>query len=529
MSNNNTIEKLKLKMFPDKTIEQQNKEEKVNHDIYPSSIPTQGQHPFIEAISSYASFSFSQNPSSLHKIFEDSLDEDLLEKSTKQTSIKHIVLKYALDDNDLYSETSHTNNRKILSVKEKVIMNALIHFHQKIIKSEPTKVIEYTQQSDYPQEMKLYTAVENSVRNKLINKKVQSSSSNNKDIFSCVNLGKLLFGVRGKNKTLEFFAIKVIIISMINLLNEIVSSLITNFNYQNSVNVDIEIFVHLYKKFLVMSNICPYIEKDYSLTFDSFRKKYQMNFTLCELFSDIFWDVVFSYKQLSCCFISNINGQVTEIVHGTMMKIITALWITELPLKKQISELLDIEKIIGKKPDLATFIVQQKEANDKEYIHDERELESSWNLFNFNDEKTNQSINVNMVIETNNVKKETKPEDTSKEPLVNSITTIKEEKPKKEVKKVTTVSTGTNTIISKTETKSLEEIYNDIVNVNKGGNNSKRRSKKKNKRKKSPTEEDPIVEQFKSELCDKVVNAGDIQKIKPMISSEWIQKITFNA
>ena len=112
---------------------------------------------------------------------------------------------------------------------------------------------------------------------------------------------------------------------------------------------------------------------------------------------------------------------------------------------------------------------------------------------------------------------------------MNSITTTKEEKPKKEVKKVTTVSTGTNTIISKTETKSLEEIYNDIVNVNKGGNNSKRRSKKKNKRKKSPTEEDPIVEQFKSELCDKVVNAGDIQKIKPMISSEWIQKITFNA
>ena len=511
MSNNNTIEKLKLKMFPDKTLIQQNKEETVNHDIFHSSISSQGQHPFIEAISSYASFSFSQNPSSFHKIFEDSLDEDLLESSTKQTSIKHIVLKYALDDNDLYSESSHTNNRKILSVKEKVIMNALINFHQNIIKSEPTKVIEYTPQSDYPQEMKLYIAVENSVRNKLING--QSSSSNKTDIFSCVNLGKLLYGVRGKNKTLEFFAIKVIIISMINLLNEIVSGLITSFTYPKTTNVDIEIFVRLYKKFVFMCSICPYIEKDYSLTFDSFKKKYQMNFTLCELFSDIFWDVVFSYKQLTCCFISNINGQVTEIVHGTMMKIITALWITVLPLKKQISELLDIEKIIGPKPDLATFVVQQKEANDKDYLHDE-EFDSSWNLFNFNDEKTSQSINVNMVIET-------KQEDTSKENLT------KEEKSKKEV---TTVSTGTNTIISKAETKSLEEIYNDIVNANNGASNSKRRSKKKNKRKKSPREEeDPIVEQFKSELCGKVVNAGEIQKIKPMISSEWIQKITLNA
>ena len=249
-----------------------------------------------------------------------------------------------------------------------------------------------------------------------------------------------------------------------------------------------------------------------SLSFPD-KKKYQLNFTLSELFSDIFWDVVFSYKQLTCCFISNINGQVTEIVHGTMMKIITALWITVLPLKKQISELLDIEKIIGPKPDLATFVVQQKEANDKDYLHDE-EFDSSWNLFNFNDEKTSQSINVNMVIET-------KQEDTSKENLT------KEEKSKKEV---TTVSTGTNTIISKAETKSLEEIYNDIVNANNGASNSKRRSKKKNKRKKSPREEeDPIVEQFKSELCGKVVNAGEIQKIKPMISSEWIQKITLNA
>ena len=120
-----------LIIYPDNTLIQQNKEETVNHDIFHSSISSQGQHPFIEAISSYASFSCSQNPSSFHKIFEDSLDEDLLESSTKQTSIKHIVLKYALDDNDLYSESSHTNNRKILSVKEKVIMNALINFHQK--------------------------------------------------------------------------------------------------------------------------------------------------------------------------------------------------------------------------------------------------------------------------------------------------------------------------------------------------------------------------------------------------------------
>ena len=110
----------------------------------------------------------------------------------------------------------------------------------------------------------------------------------------------------------------------------------------------------------------------------------------------------------------------------------------------------------------------------------------------------------------------------SEEPL--SSTIIKEEEEKKD-----TVSTGTNTKKGKNE-KTLEEIYNDIVNVNKGTSNPKKKSKKKNKRKKSPAEEeDPIVEQFKNELCGKVVNASEIQKIKPMISSEWIQKITFNA
>ena len=483
-----------IKMFPEKKSTQEKQEGKLSDDI-----PSKGQQSLIEAISSYASLSFSQS-STLHKIFEETIDEELLEQPSKQSSIKQIVLKYALDDKDLLNEIPHKTKRKILSVKERVILNALIRFNKEI-NSEPKKVIEYRVQSDYAQEMKLYNAVENSVRTKLLNK---SSSSKNKDIASCVNLGKLLFGVRGKNKILEFFPIKVIIISMINLLNEIVPALLLRYTYESS--VDNEIFENLYNKFLVMCNICPFIEGDYSLTFDSFKTKYQLHFTLSELFSDIFWDVVFSYKELSSSFISNINGDVTENVHGYTKKIINALWITKLPLKKQISELLDIEKIIGTKPDLANFIVQEKD-NDKHCLHYKGELESSWN---FNEAKSHQN---NMLIDK---KKE------SEEPLSNTI--IKEEEEKKD-----TVSTGTNTKKGKNE-KTLEEIYNDIVNVNKGTSNPKKKSKKKNKRKKSPAEEeDPIVEQFKNELCGKVVNASEIQKIKPMISSEWIQKITFNA
>ena len=70
---------------------------------------------------------------------------------------------------------------------------------------------------------------------------------------------------------------------------------------------------------------------------------------------------------------------------------------------------------------------------------------------------------------------------------------------------------------------SIDELYDYIVNDAEKPR-SKKKNRKRNKRKKD-SNIDPIVERFKSELCDKVINASTVQKIKPNISTAWLESI----
>ena len=105
------------------------------------------------------------------------------------------------------------------------------------------------------------------------------------------------------------------------------------------------------------------------------------------------------------------------------------------------------------------------------------------------------------------------------------------------------------------ENKSLDEIYEYIIkDNNKKKKNKKKLNKNKNKNKaKIESEnisnntlinnnnlqsseinndynlqnyEDPIVSKFKRDLCEKVIFAGSINKIRPVISNEWIKYIS---
>ena len=66
-------------MFPEKKSTQEKQEGKLS-----DGVPSEGQQSLIEAIGSYASLSFSQS-STLHKIFEETIDEELLEEPSKQS------------------------------------------------------------------------------------------------------------------------------------------------------------------------------------------------------------------------------------------------------------------------------------------------------------------------------------------------------------------------------------------------------------------------------------------------------------
>lgn len=548
---------------------------------------------------SSGTFSFSNNQNSIPNLFEEHFEESNSEPSSQPSSIKHIVLKYKLSENDfLFDSKFSRKDENNFVTREAIILASLMNFDLKQKGEEHKTIIEFIPQEEKPNpmELNLYRAIDGCVKNKLKKTNKDANSENKKcNISSCANLGKLAFQLKNNHKSLEFIAIKAIMISMINLMNEIISTLQIEFTNKNTLELDGEIFTHIYKQFLIMSNICPYIENDFSSTFELFRSKYQLNFTLSELFSDIYWDVVFSEKHIRLFFIRNFNSDINEALKGIFNKIVNALWLTNFPLKRQISELLDIKKMLGNRIDLASCIVEEKENSEEkkwnrikmlekkeknETGSEEIEKEDILEKERENEEEKGNKLEKEVIIESHVQDKEiiedTKDETTNcqgniveKEELKEDIKEEKQIIPESEKNIVQEISNN-NMIIDNNisissnsnknrekkqkqknfiqDHKSIEEIYNYIVNandesLNNNNNNGKRKNKKKNKRKKSMNnnisnkkndisneiDKDPVVEQFKSELCGKVVNAGEIQKIKPMISSEWIQKITFNA
>jgi hypothetical protein len=90
------------------------------------------------------------------------------------------------------------------------------------------------------------------------------------------------------------------------------------------------------------------------------------------------------------------------------------------------------------------------------------------------------------------------------------------------------------------ENKSLDEIYEYISKDNKVKTKKKNKKRNKGKSKKNKAivneqncseadtndAEDPVVEQFKSDIKDKVIFANSITKIKPFISENWIKTIS---
>lgn len=90
----------------------------------------------------------------------------------------------------------------------------------------------------------------------------------------------------------------------------------------------------------------------------------------------------------------------------------------------------------------------------------------------------------------------------------------------------------------------IDDLYNYIINDNVDEKRSSNRKKNKKKKRKNTlgTEDnnsaednnnttissnnDPVVDQFKTELCMSVKNAGEIQKLKPIISDEWLKHIS---
>ena len=165
--------------------------------------------------------------------------------------------------------------------------------------------------------------------------------------------------------------------------------------------IEANIFEDIYKDFVVQSNICSSeLEEYFKQSLNSFRDKYQMNFTLSELYTDIFWNSIFHNKKLCTLFI---NSYFNEDIYGDIKiylnKILKIIFCAQMPLKHQIVELLGLNELENNEEiDLMTLIVNNKNYNHAKIIKAEKEKE---NINKKNQKKIEEenTINTNKIIE----------------------------------------------------------------------------------------------------------------------------------
>ena len=489
-----------------------------------------------------------------------------------------------------------------LDIKEQILLNTLNDIKSEI-KDEDAPIIQFDTNSNKKSDNN-NESISNNIFNsismmvhKILHKK---KMINGKEVKECTiydNLSEvnieIFQNLKEENKFYEFIAIKSIMISITNLMKELIHNYLEknkklmmisenkedrNFDLgKEEMNIiEANIFEDIYNDFIFKSNLCSSdLEEFFILSLNCFRKKYQMNFTLSELFTDIFWNSIFHNKELCTLYINSyLNNEIYGDIKISLKNIAKIILKVNIPLKHQIVELLGLHQLEAKeKNDLMTLIESQKKKyhweitkSEKEkeklnkinFIKKDEEINLNSNSIDFKNEdkniekKSNNMINIENnikfnVIKANDIsiikhKKQKQAINESKPSNVNSNDNNKEnvkekqnenkekgDSHKNDLKK----NNNENDNIMDFEHKTVDEIYNYINGDKIVKNKRKKKSRKNKKAKKEETipdenqEEivDNIVLQFKQDLSDKLIHARYITKIKPIISEEWIKKI----
>ena len=514
---------------------------------------------------------------------ETILKESIFENESK-ICFKNFLLKTKVDSN---GDINFLNeNNKDYDITEKIVLNSILKLNlgndieeQNILAFKKKLNI-----NNNNEDINVYSKIFNSISlviHRILHRK---SITNEKNVEKCIyfsdfnsqkadgdassgdgekeekekdnsfpEINKSIYKIIEKNKNFEFFSIKSIIISLVNLVSELVNNYLEVKEKNN-------IFEIIYNDFLLKSNLCSAeLEDIFSLNLDNFQKKFKMNFTLSELFTQIFWNFIFHNKTLyNLLIISYLDLDTNEVNKIFLKKILKILCNASVPLKYQITELLNIYKI-PEKDDLISLIINEKSKHHNEIVKAEIEkIEKSNNSNNNNQEKKNEDNehkNTTTNTNTNNNNTLSKNENGNNYNniiIANDISTIKskkqnekneekekvkkeekeerKEKEKKEEKEEGNDDNNENGI--DLEHKTVEEIYNYINEEKVSKTKKKKRARKNKKNKKEIIEEnknekeDIIVVKFKEDLKGKLFHAGNFKKIKPKLSEEWIKNIS---
>jgi hypothetical protein len=318
------------------------------------------------------------------------------------------------------------------------------------------------------------------------------------------------------------------------------------------------------------------LEEALQFSLGSFKAKYQMHFTLSELFTDIFWNSIFHNKTLCKLFIdiySNIDDIEKKINLEKIRKVIFGM---NIPLKHQIIDLLELHHIEkDEKNDLMTLIAEMKNIYHNELMKLEKEKEKEKGRIESNKNEENEinieNIKINNINEFINNDKNNNLLKNKKEMIIdenircniikaNDIGKFKQKKAKaflahdeknnniilpvennngknedKEIKNNDNINNDTVPDFSNKSVDELVKYINDDKIVDKSSKVKRKKKSRKNKKAKKEEAlaeqnkieiEDSLVLKFKEDLAEEFIHAGAITKIKPVISDNWLKRIS---
>ena len=534
-------------------------------------------------------------------------------------SIEEIVSKAIKNDQPLSLNFPNQINQKIilsmklenLELKDQILLS-VIHTINEDLSNEKKNLILFEpcienndiDKMNKTKSMNIYNAINREIHIILHGKKnlekkncifLTESDINNFEISILKNslYDKKICNLKETNKIFEFIGIKTLMISITNYMNELIDSYTQNFENNEKKNSALappsdgewekneEIYIGIYKDFVKKSNICSELEEALKYSLGSFKTKYQMNFTLSELFTDIFWNSIFHNKTLCKLFIdtySNINDIDKKINLEKIRKVIFGM---NIPLKHHIIDLLGLRHIEqDEKNDLMTLIADMKneyhfklmkleKEKEKEIQKEKMEMNKNENdEINMNNIKIN---NINEFIDNDNKnnliknKKEMFIDENIRCNIIkaNDIGKYKQIKAKTNASFLANDNKNSNIILSiennndKNENKdkkisdninddtvpdfsnkSVDELVkyiNDDKIVDKSSKVKRKKKSRKNKKAKKEEAlseqnkieiEDSLVLKFKEDLAEEFIHANSITKIKPVISDNWLQHIS---
>ena len=320
---------------------------------------------------------------------------------------------------------------------------------------------------------------------------------------------KYILNIESVHEILYFFCFKSIVYSLYLLIIRWLSK--CHFKLylksKNEEKIYLDIFIELMEKYNTIKDICPFLEKDFKEIIENYKLKTDMQFCLCELLTDLYWDYVFKIHKInnmftSCYKMDNIKKNVIfEEAKHAMKSIIDILIVNDTPYKKNIGIQLKLPYIKNENIFLMSYINKSKK-------------------------------NVNP-FEIKNPFVETKEKNTDKEIANDENTNLNETNNSNSQNNKETEKSNKEEENKNTDNFTLDEVYKYIVGENKTGNkknkkkNRKKKKKNKNEETKTVEEIDPVVEEFIQYFFEfNQYNNDYCKRIKPNISEEWLKSIS---